>query len=611
MQRRHAIDRYLSSAGSRRRIFQSRCLALQHHYSTCAYHALRRLYFGMQLQFGPTVKHSTERYRVTVNTRRVKWIVRFAWCVLAALPLAARADDIVAAQMTEALTALPADLPPTIRTNLTALYERLNYRPLWLNVDAAATPQATALLRTLAMADMAGLDPRDYKAAELSERVASLAGATAKTQIAAVDVAISAMGELYAHHLHYGRIDPRAAGFDMPVRSTTLDAGELLERIATQGTTGVFETIEPPFQHYRALKEVLVHYRQLAQQPQISVLPAVRTPSAKPGLHYDGTPQLRALLVALGDMPVTAAGADDTLLDDAIVAALKQFQFRHGLQQDGALGKATYAALIRPLAERARQIELTLERFRWLPAGDVPTIFVNIPQFRLFAFESTGDHEANMLTMNVIVGKTFPGTQTPVFAGDMKYLIFRPYWDVPYSIMKGELLPRIRRDPGYVEAQNMEIVNSDSDRAAAVPATAQNIDLLASGKYRIRQRPGDENALGLVKFMLPNRYNVYLHSTPAKQLFQQSRRAFSHGCIRVSDPVALAQYVLKNGASEWPREKIFAAMEQGDSQRVNLAQRIRVLIVYGTAVATEAGRVYFFDDIYGNDARLAALLAKR
>lgn len=554
-----------------------------------------------------------EQYRVTFKRCSFEWVICFAWCVLAALPLAARADDVIAAQMTKALAALPSDLPPAIRTNLATLYERLNDQPLWFNADATTTPQAAALLHTLATADTAGLDPRDYKAAELSERIASLGvDSTAKDQIATVDVALSAMGELYAQHLHYGRIDPRAVGFDMPVRGTMLDAGELLERIAKQGTAGVFETIEPPFQHYRVLKDALVHYRRLAQQPQINVLPAVHTPSVKPGLHYDGAPQLRALLIALGDMPAVAvAGADETLLDETIVAALKQFQFRHGLQQDGVLGKATYAALTKPLAERVRQIELTLERFRWLPALDVPTIFVNIPQFRLFAFESTGDHEAKMLTMDVIVGKTFRGTQTPVFAGNMKYLIFRPYWDVPYSIMKAELLPRIRRDPGYVEAQDMEIVNSDSDRAAVVPATAENIDLLASGKYRIRQRPGDENALGLVKFMLPNRYNVYLHSTPAKQLFQQSRRAFSHGCIRVSDPVALAQYVLKNGATEWPREKIVAAMEQGDSQRVNLAQHIRVLIVYGTAVATESGRVYFFDDIYGNDARLATLLAKR
>jgi len=541
-------------------------------------------------------------------------------CLFAATTPAARAQDSLASQIQKSVETLPATVKVGIRTDLASMYRRRSYSPLWIQSNSL-TPQGQELLQVLTAADRDGLSPRDYNGADLSTRATNLTqGSHSAAEWAALDVAISTSGATYANHLHYGRIDARAAGFDMPARSDTLDSGALLEQIAARGDTpgdtgragSAFEKIEPPFQHYRTLKNVLVEYRRLAAQPPLNALPAFAGKSIKPGEGYAGAPVLRTLLVALGDLPVEAKAADDVLLlDPALVAALKSFQFRHGLEQDGALGKGTYAALIRPLADRVREIELTLERFRWLPALDAPTIIVNIPQFRLFAFDSTGDHEAQMLTMNVIVGKTFPANRTPVFAGDMKYLIFRPYWDVPFSITKKELVPHIRRDPAYMAAENLEIVNSQSDRAVVVDPTPENLDLLETGKYRLRQRPGEDNSLGLVKFMLPNHYNVYLHSTPAKQLFQQSRRAFSHGCIRVSDPTALAEYVLKNTSGEWTREKIADAMQNHDNERVNLTQNIRVLILYGTAIATEAGKVYFFEDIYGNDLRLANLLAQR
>jgi murein L,D-transpeptidase YcbB/YkuD len=536
----------------------------------------------------------------------------FILCLVVATMPAASAQDSLAPQIQKSVETLPATIKAGIRTDLASMYQRRSYSPLWIQSNSL-TPQGLALLKVMNAAARDGLNPLDYNAAELSTRATTMTqGSHTAAEWAAFDVAISTSGATFANHLHYGRVDARAAGFDMPVRSNTLDVGVLLEQIATQGTDGAFEKIEPPFQHYRTLENVLVEYRRLAAQPPLNALPSFAGKSIKAGESYAGAPALRTFLVALGDLPVEAKAADDVLvLDNALVTALKSFQFRHGLEQDGALGKGTYAALIRPLADRVKQIELTLERFRWLPALDAPTIIVNIPQFRLFAFDSTGDHEAQMLTMNVIVGKTFPANRTPVFAGDMKYLIFRPYWDVPFSITKKELVPHIRRDPAYMAAENLEIVNSQSDRAVVVDPTPENLDLLESGKYRLRQRPGEDNSLGLVKFMLPNHYNVYLHSTPAKQLFQQTRRAFSHGCIRVSDPTALAEYVLKNAPGEWTREKIADAMQNHDNERVNLTQNIRVLILYGTAIATEAGKVYFFEDIYGNDLRLANLLAQR
>jgi murein L,D-transpeptidase YcbB/YkuD len=190
----------------------------------------------------------------------------------------------------------------------------------------------------------------------------------------------------------------------------------------------------------------------------------------------------------------------------------------------------------------------------------------------------------------------------------MKYVVFRPYWDVPYSIMRREMLGQIRNKPDYLERKDLEIVRGQTDAATPVAPTAENIEELAAGRLRLRQRPGPDNALGAIKFMFPNSYNVYLHSTPEHRLFSESRRTFSHGCIRVSDPVALAQYVLRNQKQVWTQERIEAAMSGAPAQRVNLDQAIRVMILYGTAVAAESGNIYFLDDVYGEDRKLEKLL---
>jgi len=378
----------------------------------------------------------------------------------------------------------------------------------------------------------------------------------------------------------------------------------------------------------------------------------------KPGDAYAGAPQLERLLTSLGDMtggaqaanlsasavprsvlaaagksvvlgpagadpaagtaaaadPVAAAPstpAQPQTLTAPLVDALKHFQSRHGEKPDGVLGAATFAQLTKPLSVRVRQIELTMERWRWLPSELVSApIIVNIPQFRLFAFESTADSEAHIRQMDVIVGKAFEATQTPVFTADMSYLIFRPYWEVPYSIALKEIVPAARSNPASIDKHQMEIVRGSGDAVTVMPNTAENVELVAKGALRLRQRPGPNNSLGLVKFMLPNPYNVYLHSTPAQALFGESRRDFSHGCVRVSDPVGLAQYVLRD-SPEWTREKIQAAMNGTNPVTVTLKNRIRVFIVYGTALATESGNIFFFDDIYGHDQRLEDALNSR
>ena len=404
--------------------------------------------------------------------------------------------------------------------------------------------------------------------------------------------------------LHYGRVKPTSVGFNLQQMHQPLDLGATLTGLA--GATDVVQAIaaiEPPFHHYALLKGALAKYLDLVQHPELKQLPPI-SGSLKPGDAYAGAPALRRLLVVLGDVPAGAAPADETTFSPELSEGVRAFQQRHGIAPDGVLGKGTFAVLTAPFTKRVRQIDLTLERWRWLPPFETPPIIVNIPQFRLFAFRTTEDRVADILQMDVIVGKTYPRTQTPVFESDMRYVVFRPYWDIPPSILRNEMLPKIRANPGYIAAQRLQIVGGQSDDSPVVPPSPAAIEALAAGKLRLRQMPGEDNALGLVKFMFPNVYNVYLHSTPAHRLFKESVRAFSHGCIRVSDPLALATHVMRDEPGDWTREKIDATMNGAKTVRVNLQHPIRVLILYGTALATEAGPVDFFDDLYGLDQKL-------
>jgi murein L,D-transpeptidase YcbB/YkuD len=285
--------------------------------------------------------------------------------------------------------------------------------------------------------------------------------------------------------------------------------------------------------------------------------------------------------------------------------ALVRFQVRHRLDIDGALGRATLDALNVPLARRVQQIEFAIERSRWLPSRLAsPPIIVNIPQFELFAFQTTEDRESDILIMDVVVGKAFPQNNTPVFVSDMKQVVLRPFWDVPRSILMNELLPQIKANPDWVANSGFEIVRGQGDDGAVVPQSAESVALLASGALRLRQKPGPRNALGNAKFLFPNRYNVYLHDTPSQGAFAQARRAASHGCVRVIDPPALARHVLRNNP-EWTPERISAAMNAETGTRITLTQPIRVFLIYATALALEDGRVLFFEDIYHHDEKLA------
>jgi len=290
-----------------------------------------------------------------------------------------------------------------------------------------------------------------------------------------------------------------------------------------------------------------------------------------------------------------------------LVKAVTHFQQQHGLEEDGVIGAGTLRQLRTPLRQRVMQLRLALERLRWLPRSfPKRTIIVNLPEFRMRVYDRGATQPT--LTMNVVVGSVAQKTETPLLSADMRYVIFRPRWNVPDSITQNEMLPSIRYNPRYFKRENLELVGSDG---MLLEPTAENIDLLQGHGARLRQKPGDGNSLGLIKFVLPNRDDIYFHDTPKKTLFQRTRRDFSHGCIRVADPVGLAEFAL-TGVAGWNRERIEEAMRDPDPEKVHvrvaLASPIAVYIMYSTAVATDGGDVVFLDDIYGYDAKLAPLL---
>ena len=501
---------------------------------------------------------------------------------------------------------------PEFRSELERLYGRAAWQPLWLR-GARPTEAATRLISRLAAADSLGLSPEDYDAEwlerEAREFVAPRRTPTAEEQ-AHFDLALSVAAVRLVSALHRGRVSPRVVHAELFIPRASLAVEMAVDSLRDAEQQGsVLERLQPRLHHYQLLKNGLARYRALARDTSLVALPALPR-VVKPGMPLRPAARLRHLLEATGDLGRSGApaAAADTLYSADLVAGVRQFQKRQGFEPDGVIGPATVSRLGRPFAQRVRQIELALERFRWLPASfAVLPIIVNIPAFRLYAFRGATDREDEMLAMDVVVGGAFD-KHTPVFAAEMRYLIFRPYWEVPVSIMRAELGPKALSDPEFLQREGMVLVSGESDSAPVLPATPENLERIGRG-IRVRQLPGPQNALGLLKFILPNAHDVYLHDTAAKGLFARARRDFSHGCIRLSDPVALAAHVLRD-QPEWTVERIRAAMAGDDNTRVNLSRPVPVCIVYSTAGTDEAGEVYFYSDIYGLDTELDRLLRK-
>ncbi|MCW7536937.1 L,D-transpeptidase family protein [Aquabacterium sp. A7-Y] len=502
--------------------------------------------------------------------------------------------------------------PADASQDLEALYAPGAYAPLWFDAKRRLTPVAAEAVTLLSGSVADGLDPADYAAAQLAAGSDALKGGRSPEDqdIAALDLAFSEGVLRYLRHLHTGRVDPRKMGFSIPRDTKREDLPALLRSALQQQNLGeLVERVRPPLEPYRSLRAALARYRTLAAQPAPAALPAAA--ELKPGQAYAGIPALHQRLVLLGDLPVDSAAPSGGLYEGALVDGVKRFQTRHGLEAHGVLNKATLAALEVPAAQRVRQIELSLERLRWFPRLEQRRfVGINIPMFRLWAGGPETLDGKLALHMNVIVGKAL-NTETPAMVEEMRYIVFSPYWNVPPSIVQKELLPALERDPEHLAKQEMELVRGNSDDAEVVETTPENLALLQRGELRVRQRPGPRNSLGPAKFIFPNDESVYLHGTPAKQLFDRLRRDLSHGCVRVEDPAALALWALQD-QPEWTRERVEAAMAGGQQVKVDLKEPIQVLLFYLTAMAMPGeDEVHFAADIYGHDKKLEQALAQR
>jgi murein L,D-transpeptidase YcbB/YkuD len=487
-------------------------------------------------------------------------------------------------------------------------YAAGGYAPAWTNAGKPL-PQALAIIDSFKHADVKGLDPEAYDASRWDARVAKLAPAIpspAAADVAHFDLALTVSAMRFLSALSIGRVNPHYVKFSQEIGAKNYDLADFLREqvLPAAEVDAAIATVEPHYAGYNRAEAALAAFVKLAAQGDGTPLPMVDK-SIRPGGDYPGIAQLVARLRQLGDLaPDSVLPTDPLKYDGAIVDGVKQFQQRHGLDPDGILGKGTVTDLNTPLSHRVQQLEYTLERYRWIPpAFAQPPILVNLPEFSLRTMRR---QPAPFLTMRVVVGKAYR-KQTPVFTGNMQYIIFRPYWNVPPSIQQAELVPKISHDRSYLASHGFEVV--DGDEVVTDGAVSNDIlSQLREGRLAIRQKPGPKNALGLVKFIFPNSYDVYLHSTPEPQLFSRARRDFSHGCIRVQDPLALAAWVLRDDPN-WNTDKIQAAMNGDQTLQVNLAHPIPVLILYSTAVVEPDGNVRFFDDIYHYDSELQQELA--
>jgi murein L,D-transpeptidase YcbB/YkuD len=464
------------------------------------------------------------------------------------------------------------------------LYDTYGGYPIWLDGDGLRERRTKTLMTALLNADADALALDAYPLDELQRLLATLLKAKRPDAalLGSLDVVLTATYVTLAQDLLTGQVDPSRVSQDWHIKATPAQVDSALGRFLRDTRFDLSVTqMRPEYPEYKDLQKQLGRYRQIIAKGGWQPVPDGK--ALKPG---DSGPAER--LTALRDRlrvegydvgPMDSAKLTDTtkvVYNHALAAAVGQFQWEHGIVVDSALGKETLAALNVPATYRLGQIAANMERYRWMPRslGD-KYVFVNVPAFRLEAF----DDGKKAMEMKVIVGAEYENRNTPVFSDSMQYVVFRPYWNAPDSIAAKELWPKAETDPTWLERNEYEVVTEN-------------------GKQRIRQRPGDKNALGLVKFMFPNTFDIYMHDTPEDQLFQKDVRAFSHGCIRLEKPEEMAQWVLG-----WTADQVQKAEHGPDDRRVTLKGKVPVYIVYFTTFMRD-GRLYFGNDLYGRDGQL-------
>jgi murein L,D-transpeptidase YcbB/YkuD len=493
------------------------------------------------------------------------------------------------------------------RTEFAKFYEMNSYSLGWVQ-NGRVRSQGLAVIELLKNADARGLDPEDYDGSRWQGRLLKVGQKPSEQDLVSFDTALTVSAMRYIRAIHCGRVNPKEFKFQLDMEGLQLPLAEFIQtQVVNAGDPAAeIQKLEPPFLGYRKLLALLPVYEGYANQAEGEKLPTI-TKTVRPGQPYAAVVRLGRFLQIIGDIPSgVQLDPNATVYDGALVEGVKHYQDRHGETPTGNLDARTINELNTPPAVRIRQIKLTLERWRWLPHSfSQPPVVVNLPEYRARAMNPDG---TVAFYKNVIIGKAY-GHKSPIFEKDIQYVVFRPYWDVTPSIQRNEIVPHIQKDPNYIAKHNFEVVTPQGEVVTDNQVSAEVLEGIRSLHLMVRQKPGETNSLGLVKIIFPNPDNVYLHGTDAPELFSQDVRDFSHGCIRVQQPADLVAWVLRNNPG-WDLERVKATMNgEKNNLQVNLATRIPVLIVYGTATVNEENQIRFFDDIYGYDAELEKALA--
>jgi len=483
----------------------------------------------------------------------------------------------------------------TMQRWLADIYDKTGPPPLWVTQDGPGE-KAAILFSVLKNSAMDGLAPEQYKIS----RITSLWDGKSAEELIDLDTLLTFAFVMYAHDAQGGR-DPSRKKSSIPI--PTLEATALLEAALSSSDFSQFlADLLPPHRYYKNLRAALPSYQNMAATggwPTIEVGKSIH-----PGDEDSRIPAIKKRLQIEGFLQ--SATTDPTVNDEAFVQAVIRFQSRHGLAEDGVIGKLTIAAMNVPAQQKVRRIILNLERWRW-ESHDLGRkyVLVNIAGFTL---EAIAD-DTVVLEMAVVVGTQ--QNKTPLFSDQIQYIETNPFWNIPASIARNEMLGELRKNPSYLTSHHIRLFSDWSSDAREIDPLSLNWKQVSQkkiGQFKLRQDPGKKNALGSIKFVFPNSYDVFMHDTPAQTLFQRSSRAFSHGCIRLEKPVDLAAFLMNNGENGWPMERFHAMIATGKRTIIRLPEPLPVHITYQTVRSDQNGTLSFHTDIYDRDRQLEQIL---
>jgi murein L,D-transpeptidase YcbB/YkuD len=493
---------------------------------------------------------------------------------------------------------------------LVRFYKGRDYLPAWIN-DKGLSTHSGDLIKSIVMADEHGLISEYYHLNTIKRLIKQFQNNMEtpphinSVYLAKLEMLLTDAFLTMGCHFSGGCVTPLTSETEWHANSDDLDVGLVLENALRENNIqGRLYQLLPPQAGYRRLRDVLPLYRNIVSRGGWQIIP--ENISLKKGNKSSVIRDVRKRLIASGDL-IYDKKENKITFDGNLKQAIIKFQKRHGLDPDGIVGRLTLQAMNVPAVTRLRQIELNLERMRWISNSlGHNYIQINIADFKLTVVEN----DKSVISMDVIVGK--PYWHTPVLSEILTHIVINPYWKVPDSIAGEELLPKIKENPGYLAKHNIKILsNWESDADEIDPRSISWYDIDADDfLYKFRQEPGPFNPLGRIKFMFPNRFNVYLHDTPGKAQFSKNVRSFSHGCIRVSRPVDLAQYLLRDDP-DWTRHKILTAIESEKRQTVQLIVPVQIHLLYLTSWVDNEGDIHFRDDIYNRDERLYKVLLSK